>query len=152
MERKCRKEDSMANGLSAVGSNTSKDAGAPRVAQTAVLLLALDQLPADAKLTTPDGRTLQPPLEVGELLMVVSVMAANVVNDIRENIRNLVGGRMGHYERLVEAAVQVALDDLARKAQERGYDGVVGVKISHPSLVDGGVEVVVYGNGFRAGK
>ena len=117
-----------------------------------VLLLALDHLPADVRLTTPDGKILQGPMEVGELLMVVSVMAANVVNDIRENIRNLVGGRMGHYERLVESAVQIALDDLARKAQDRGYDGVIGVKISHPSLVDGGVEVVVYGNGFRARK
>ena len=77
----------------------------------------------------PDGKRVQGPIEVGELLMVVTVMAANVVNDIRENIRNLVGGRMNHYERLVEMAVQNALDDLARKAQERGYDGVVAVKI-----------------------
>ena len=120
------------------------------MAQTPILLLALDHLPTDAKLTTPDGKTLAPPIEVGELLMVVTVMAANVVNDIRENIRNLVGGRMAHYERLVEAAIQAALDDLAHKAQTRGYDGVVGVKISHPNLVEGGVEVVVYGNGFRA--
>jgi uncharacterized protein YbjQ (UPF0145 family) len=120
------------------------------MAQTPVLLLALDHLPAGAELTTTDGRSLQGPIEVGELMMVVTVMAANVVNDIRENIRNLVGGRMNHYEGLVERAVQAALDDLARKAQARGYDGVVGVKISHPSLVEGGVEVVVYGNGFRA--
>jgi uncharacterized protein YbjQ (UPF0145 family) len=120
------------------------------MADKSALLLALDHLPNDAQLVSPDGRTLRPPYEVGELLMVVTVMAANVVNDIRENIRNLVGGRMGHYERLVDAAVQTALDDLAQKAQSRGYDGVVGVKISHPELVDGGVEVVVYGNGFRA--
>jgi uncharacterized protein YbjQ (UPF0145 family) len=118
--------------------------------QTPILLMALDHLPADAKLTMPDGKSVQGPIEVGELLFVVTVLAANVVNDIRENIRNLVGGRMGHYERLVEAAVQAALDDLAQKAKDRGYDGVVGVKISHPNLVDGGVEVVVYGNGFRA--
>jgi uncharacterized protein YbjQ (UPF0145 family) len=115
-----------------------------------VVLLALDHLPPDARLTAPDGTTLEPPIVVGELLMVVSVMAAHVVNDIRENIRNLVGGRMKHYERLMDMAVQTALDELARKAQERGYVGVIGVKISHPSLVDGGVEVVVYGNGFRA--
>lgn len=115
-----------------------------------VLLLALDQLPADAQLTTPDGKTIVGPIIVGELLMVVCVMAANVVKDIRENIRNLVGGRMTHYEKLVDLAVQEALDDMARKAAERGYDGVVGMKISHPALVDGGVEVVVYGNGFRA--
>src|SRR5690349_22566909 len=118
--------------------------------QSPALLLALDQLPVGGQLVTPSGRTIQGPIEVGELLMVVSVMAANVVNDIRENIRNLIGGRMGHYEQLVQNAVQTALDDLARKAHERGYDGVIGVKISHPSLVDGGVEVVVYGNGFKA--
>ncbi len=120
------------------------------MAQTPIVLLALDHLPADVQLTTSDGKTIQGPIEVGEMLMVVTVMAANVVNDIRENIRNLVGGRMSHYEKLVEAAVQAAFDDLARKAQERGYAGVIGVKISHPSLVDGGVEVVAYGNGFRA--
>jgi uncharacterized protein YbjQ (UPF0145 family) len=143
----------MVQGAASVGGpmtgigEASRDAGAPGTKP--VLLLALDQLPADVQLAMPDGTTLQGPIEVGELLMVVSVMAANVVKDIRENIRNLVGGRMVHYEKLVDAAVQTALDDLARKAQERGYDGVIGVKISHPSLVDGGVEVVVYGNGFR---
>lgn len=88
-------------------------------------------------------------IELGELLTAVAVNAANVVNDIRENIRNLVGGRMSHYEKLVDTAVTTALQDLERKAKERGYDGVIGVKISHPSLVEGGVEVVVYGNGFR---
>jgi uncharacterized protein YbjQ (UPF0145 family) len=118
--------------------------------QKPTLLLTLEHLPADAHLTTPGGRSLHPPFEVGELLMVVTVLAANVVKDIRENIRNLVGGRMIHYEGLVDSAVQTALDDLADKAHARGYDGVVGVKISHPNLVDGGVEVVVYGNGFRA--
>jgi len=114
------------------------------------VLLALDQIPPQMKVTTPDGRLIEGPLEVGELLMVVSVMAAHVVNDIRENIRNLVGGRMNHYEKLVETAVQSALDAIGHKALERGYDGVIGLKISHPSLVEGGVEVVVYGNGFRA--
>jgi uncharacterized protein YbjQ (UPF0145 family) len=113
-----------------------------------VPLLALDQLPPQARLVHAQGIH-DGPIEVGELLVVVSVMAANVVKDIRENIRNLVGGRMGHYEGLIEKGVQLALDDLAEKAQSRGYDGVIGVKISHPSLVDGGVEVVVYGNGFR---
>ena len=39
--------------------------------------------------------------------------------------------------------------ELDAKAKALGYDGVIGVKISHPSLVEGGVEVVVYGNGFR---
>jgi uncharacterized protein YbjQ (UPF0145 family) len=88
-------------------------------------------------------------VEIGELLVVVTVYAANIVKDVRENIRNLVGGRMGHYERLIQTAVEQALVDLDQKAKDKGYDGVLGVKISHPTVVDGGVEVVVYGNGFR---
>ncbi len=89
------------------------------------------------------------PVEIGELITSVSVSAANVVNDIRENIRNLVGGRMTHYEALIQAAVDRALADLEAKAKARGYDGVLGVRIVHPNVVEGGVEVVVYGNGFR---
>ena len=99
------------------------------------MLIALDQPHTD--------------VEVGELLVVVRVYAANIVNDVRENIRNLVGGRMGHYEKLIQSAVEGALAELEEKAQEKGYDGVLGVKIGHPTVVDGAVEVIVYGNGFR---
>ncbi len=88
-------------------------------------------------------------VEIGELLVVVTVYAANIVKDVRENLRNLVGGRMVHYEGLIQTALDQALADLDAKAQDKGYDGVLGVKISHPSLVDGGVEVIVYGNGYR---
>lgn len=88
-------------------------------------------------------------IEVGELLVVVVVYAANVVKDVRENIKNLVGGRMSHYERLIAQAVEQGLSDLEEKAAAKGYDGVLGVKISHPVLVDGGVEVIICGNGYR---
>ena len=104
------------------------------------MLISLDQYPS-----TTD-------VEIGELLFVVSVAAANVVNDIRENIRNLVGGRMHHYEKLIEKTIAQALADLDEKAKAKGYDGVIGVKIANPTVVDGGVEVVIYGNGFRRVK
>ena len=91
----------------------------------------------------------KPEIEIGQLLTVVVVKAANVVNDVRENIRNLTGGRMKHYENLIEEAVNDALKDLEQKAIKAGYDGVIGVKISNPMVVNGGVEVVVYGNGFK---
>lgn len=104
------------------------------------MLIALDHVSPEIL----DGQ-----IELGEMLVVTTVYAANIVNDVRENIRNLVGGRMGHYERLIQSAVEQALAELEAKAQARGYDGVIGVKLSHPSVVDGGVEVIVYGNGYR---
>ena len=113
------------------------------------MLISLDALPADARLIAPTQAQAGTVIEVGALLVVVTVMAANVVRDIRENIRNLIGGRMTHYERLIELAIDHALQDLEQKAQAQGYDGVIGVKIGHPNVVDGGVEVIIYGNGFR---
>ena len=88
-------------------------------------------------------------IEHGELLMVCAVSAANVVRDIQSNIRNLVGGKMEHYEKLIEGTVDRALDNLVQKATQKGYDGVLGVRITHPVVIEGGVEVVVYGNGFH---
>ena len=100
------------------------------------MLIALDHYPGEA-------------IELGDLIIVTHVAAANVVKDIRENIRNLVGGRMTHYESLIGNAVNNALRELDAKAQSQGYDGVIGVKISHPVVVEGAVEVIAYGNGFR---
>lgn len=89
-------------------------------------------------------------VDVGKLLSVYAVTAANVVKDICENIRNLVGGEMKHYETLMEKTVARAFDKLKQKAKTHGYDGVLSVKIATPKVVEGGVEIIVYGNGFRA--
>ncbi len=91
-------------------------------------------------------------IETGEILISVAVSAAHIVNDIRENIRNLVGGRMSHYENLIESASARALKQLGEKAKEKGYDGVLGVRLSHPYVADGAVEVIAYGTGFTYSK
>lgn len=88
-------------------------------------------------------------LQIGELLTVVVVKAANAAKDIRENLRNLSGGRMTHYEKLIQDAVDTALQELEAKSKEKGYEGIVGLKISNPVVVNGGVEIVVYGNGYN---
>lgn len=93
--------------------------------------------------------TLPQEVELGELLTVCAITAANVVKDVRENLRNLVGGELKHYEALTERTLERALKRLEAKAAERGYDGVLGVRIATPKVVEGGVEIIVYGNGFR---
>ncbi len=98
-------------------------------------LITTDQLPEHA--------------ELGELLTAVAVSSVNVVKDFRENIRNLTGGHMHHYERLLEQTLARALDKLQTLARERGYVGLVGLKIAHPNIVDSCAEIIVYANGFK---
>jgi uncharacterized protein YbjQ (UPF0145 family) len=88
-------------------------------------------------------------VEVGELLFASGVMAANAIKDFKESVRNIVGGPMRHYEDLVEKALERAIERLKEHAKEKGYDGLTGFRVAHPSLVDGGAEVVVFANGFR---
>ena len=87
--------------------------------------------------------------ELGELLTAIAVSSVNVVKDFRENIRNLTGGDMYHYERLLERTLERALEKLRTQAEEKAYDGLVGLKIAHPNIVDSCAEIIVYANGFR---
>lgn len=90
--------------------------------------------------------------QIGTFLYASSVCSANVVRDIRENIKNLAGGNLHHYEELIERSVARALERLREKAQALGYDGIINIRISHPAIVDGTVSVTVYGNGCVFGK
>jgi len=85
----------------------------------------------------------------GGLVTAYAVTAANLIKDVREKLTNTFGGRMARYEALVEDTVERALARLEENAREQGYDGCLAVRIAHPNLVDGGVEVVVYGTGFN---
>lgn len=85
----------------------------------------------------------------GALIHACAVSGANVLRDMREAITNTLGGNMVRYEKLLDMTVNRALDELRRRATEQGYDGVLGVRISHPMLVEGAVEVVVCGTGFH---
>lgn len=85
----------------------------------------------------------------GELLWVSAVGASNIFRDIREMITNTLGGRMLRYERLMDATLARALGDLEAKARDKGYDGCVAVRISHPRIADGACEIFIYGTGFH---
>ncbi|MGF1529121.1 MAG: YbjQ family protein [Candidatus Competibacterales bacterium] len=91
----------------------------------------------------------QGPVRTGSPVFACAITAANVFKDWREHLTNTLGGRMRHYEALMEQTLQQALERLEAKAAAAGYDGVLGVRIAHPSVVDGGVEIVVYGTGFH---
>ena len=71
------------------------------------------------------------------------------LRDMREAVVNTLGGHMTRYEALLDRTIARALDVLANRASEQGYDGVLGIRISHPTITSGAIEVVVAGTGFR---
>jgi uncharacterized protein YbjQ (UPF0145 family) len=95
--------------------------------------------------TTGDGR----PIELGGVVFATAIAGANVIRDVREAITNTLGGRMTRYEELVEKTMARAFEALGSKAAEAGYDGVLAIRVSHPVITDGAVEIVITGTGFR---
>jgi uncharacterized protein YbjQ (UPF0145 family) len=89
------------------------------------------------------------PIDRGELVYACAIAGANIIRDMREAVVNTIGGHMTKYEALLDKTIARALQTLAERATAQGYDGVVGVRISHPYITSGAIEVVVAGTGFR---
>ena len=88
-------------------------------------------------------------IKEGELLYASTVLAANLLRDAREAITNAIGGKMLRYERLLDRVTAQALDILKNRAIEKGYDGIVAVRISNPFMIQGSAAITVYGTGFN---
>jgi uncharacterized protein YbjQ (UPF0145 family) len=89
------------------------------------------------------------PIELGDMVYACAVSGANILRDMREAVVNTLGGRMTKYEAVLDATTARALDVLSERARAQGYDGVLGIRISHPTITSGAIEVVVAGTGFR---
>jgi uncharacterized protein YbjQ (UPF0145 family) len=99
------------------------------------------------RLVTTD--TLDEPIEKGEIVYACAISGANLVRDLREAVVNTIGGRMTKYESLLDKTIGFALDALSQRAADLGYDGVLDIRLSHPTITSGALEVVASGTGFR---
>lgn len=63
-----------------------------------------------------------------------AVLGANLFKDLFAGIRDLVGGRSGTYERELERAREIALEEMQAKARALGANAVVGVDLDYEVL------------------
>ena len=105
-------------------------------ARTGVPIDVLITRPDLAYRDTRDGSIYANPVVVNGTVVTVPVV-------------NTLGGHMTKYEALLDKTIARALDGLSSRAKAQGYDGVLGIRISHPFITSGAVEVVVSGTGFR---
>ena len=86
-------------------------------------------------------------LRCGTIIHATAVSGANILRDIREAVTNTLGGKMSRYERLLDTTIDRAIASLATRAADAGYNAVVAVRISHPVITDGAIEIVATGTG-----
>lgn len=96
--------------------------------------------------TTPtiEGRPIQQYLGIvtGEV-----IVGANIFRDLFANIRDIVGGRSGSYERILAEARQQAIEELQAECGTRGGNAVVGVDLDYEVIGDTGSMLMVSASG-----
>jgi uncharacterized protein YbjQ (UPF0145 family) len=76
-----------------------------------------------------------------------AIMGANVFKDLFAGVRDIVGGRSGTYERELQRAREIALDELEQRARALGANAVVGVDLDYEVLGQGNSMLMVSASG-----
>ena len=79
-----------------------------------------------------------------------AIMGANIVRDIFATVTDIVGGRSGMYEEKLQHAREIAMKEMADKAQALGANAVVGVDIDYEVVRQGMLMVSVSGTAVVA--
>lgn len=83
------------------------------------------------------------------LVRGTTVRAHHVGNDIIAYMRNLVGGEVLEYTKMLAEAREQAMDRMIEDARKLGANGIVDVKFSTSDIATGAAEVLVYGTAVR---
>jgi len=76
-----------------------------------------------------------------------AILGANLFKDLFAGIRDLVGGRSATYERELQRAREIALEELQQRAQELGANAVVGIDLDYEVVGQGGSMLMVSASG-----
>ena len=81
--------------------------------------------------TVVDGRP------VSRYLGVVTgeaIIGANIFRDLFAAVRDVVGGRSATYEKALNEARQVAMNEMQQRAQDLGANAVIGIDVDYEVL------------------
>jgi len=74
-----------------------------------------------------------------------TIRARNIGRDIMAGLKNLVGGEIYEYTKLMGEAREQALDRMSGEAQTLGANAVIGVRFSTSVIMGGAAELLAYG-------
>ncbi len=81
-----------------------------------------------------------------------TVRARHVGRDLLASFRNIVGGEVDEYTKMLAEAREQALDRMSAEAVKLGADAVVTVRFSTAEIMQHAAEVVAYGTAVRLRK
>lgn len=98
--------------------------------------------------TTPDVAGARVTRTLG-LVRGNSIRTRHVGKDILAFLRNLAGGEVHEYTKMMAEAREQAIDRMVEEAQAMGADAVVAVRFQTAEVMSGAAEMLCYGTAVR---
>ena len=93
-----------------------------------------------------------PGREVQEILGLVrgnTIRARHVGKDIVAGLRNIVGGEITEYTKLMGESREQALDRMVAQAEALGADAIIGARFTTSMVMTQASEILAYGTAVR---
>ncbi len=78
-----------------------------------------------------------------------TIRARHVGKDIMANLRNLVGGEIKEYTKMLAESREQAMDRMVKDAKSKGADAVVGARFVTSLVMQGAAELLAYGTAVK---
>lgn len=78
-----------------------------------------------------------------------SIRARHVGKDIMASFRNLAGGEVHEYSKLLGESREQAIDRMKEEAEALGADAVIGVRFQTSMVMQGAAEMLCYGTAVK---
>ncbi|MCP4580667.1 MAG: YbjQ family protein [candidate division Zixibacteria bacterium] len=88
-------------------------------------------------------------VEVMGLVRGNTIRARHFGRDFLAQLRNVVGGEVTEYTKMIAESREQALDRMVAEARKRGANGVVAVRFTTSSMMQGAAELLAYGTAVR---
>ncbi len=98
--------------------------------------------------TTPDV----PTRKIAEILGLArgnSVRARHAGRDIVAALRNIIGGEIKEYAKLLAETREMATRRMVKQAEQQGADAVVNVRYESSMITTGASEILAYGTSVK---
>ncbi len=98
--------------------------------------------------TTPDVPDMRVSVTLG-LVRGNTIRARNIFNDIIAVLRNITGGEVKEYTKMLAEAREQAIDRMIEEAEALDADAVVNVRFSTSMVMRGAAEMLCYGTAVK---
>ncbi|MEW6072610.1 MAG: YbjQ family protein [Planctomycetota bacterium] len=78
-----------------------------------------------------------------------TVRARHLGKDVTALFKNIVGGEVAEYTKLLAESREQAVDRMVEEARARGANAILGVRFSSSDIAAGAAELLVYGTAVR---